>query len=404
MVGGPDYRKDQFNVVTQGRRQPGSSFKPIVYATAFEYGALNPGGSVSNEPFLIRGASGRRYVRGGGKGGSVSVRSAIAFSINTPAMWAGKEVGIANVVRLAHTAFGIESELPAVDSLALGAGEVSPLEMAVAYSLFQSGGDRVKPMCVSKVIGPDGLTYRLNNPEFERRQISSSTAEGIDSCLRAVVTSGTGRAAGNATNARGKTGTTSDNKDAWFCGYTDKFIGVGWVANKQIDDSGRVRYRPMNDYVMGGHMVAPMWAKIVGKAQDLFGEEHRSMRSNRVSDERSSRNETEPVEEPDQGAAAQPGAEDMTGTTGDEGPVEDNRDAASGGANETPTAGGTDKKPEKEKSIDGEGGGEKVVFVEVCADSGMRASIYCPERIRRAYRAGGEPRGRCRTHTGGERQ
>lgn len=392
MVGGPDYDKNQFNVITQGRRQPGSSFKPLVYATAFELGALNPGGSVSNEPFYQGYGAARRKTRGGGRGGSVSIRSAIASSINTPAMWAAQEAGVENVIQMSHQAFGIKTELAPVQTIALGADEVTPMEMAVAYSVFQSGGDRFEPYGVTKVIGSDGIPIRSNAPVWQRRQLSSSSAEGIDTCLRAVVTSGTGRSAGWVTNARGKTGTTSANKDAWFCGYTDKFIGVGWVANETKDKSGRVRYLPMNDYVMGGHMVAPMWASIVGHAQKLFGEESRRMRGGRdtvVRDEdptpveENTDVDTTPdfkVEEPSEAAPDPDATEDpASNPTGDGGEMVRDRPLES--VKETPPDEGT-----------------RVTFVEICADTGMRASIYCPERQRKAFRTGSEPRKRCTTH------
>lgn len=391
MVGGPDYKKNQFNVITQGRRQPGSSFKPLVYATAFEVGALHPGGSVSNAPYLIPTDNGRgkRYVKGGGKGGSVSIRTAIASSINTPAMWACKEAGVENVVQMAHQAFGIKSELPVVESIALGADEVTPLEMAVAYSVFQSGGDRVEPFGVAKIIGPDGVPLLINHPNPARRQLSAASAQGIDACLRAVVTGGTGRAASPVTNARGKTGTTSDNKDAWFCGYTDKYIGVGWVANATVEKNGRVRYAPMDDYVMGGHLVAPMWKRILQKAQDLYGEDARKM--NGVRDigttEDSEPDVTNATNEPSEEPAV---VDDSSPTIPEPGTGEDTAPDAAGGNTAQP------EEPLKAPSQDD--GGAQVVFVEICADSGARASIYCPERVRRAFRSGKEPKGRCRIH------
>jgi len=392
MVGGPDYVKNQFNVITQGHRQPGSSFKPIVYATAFELGALNPGGSVSNEPFYQGTGSNRRLTRGGGKGGSVSIRTAIASSINTPAMWAAQEAGVDNVVQMAHQAFGIQSELPAVQTIALGADEVTPMEMAVAFSVFQSGGDRIEPFGVARVVGADGAAIRVNGPNFQRRQLSTTSAEGIDSCLRAVVTSGTGRAAGSVTNARGKTGTTSDNKDAWFCGYTDKYIGVGWVANEVKDSNGRTRYLPMNSYVMGGHVVAPMWASIVGHAQDVHGEDSRRIsggsREIVVKDE-----EPTPVEE----------------NAGTEIPVDVTTEVPSDASPDIPENNGNpaidpgnpvikkDNKPDAPRVAPVDDGGH-VTFVEICSDTGMRASIYCPERVRKAFKVGKEPKSRCTAH------
>lgn len=400
MVGGPSYEKNQFNVITQGKRQPGSSFKPIVYATAFEYGALSPNGEVSNEPFMMKDDYGRRRpVKGGGRGGEVSVKRAIAMSINTPAMWACDKVGRANVINMAHNNFGFTTELPDVPTIALGADEVTPLDMARAYSVFQNGGDRFEPFGVIRVTGPDGVQIKYVAPEFARRQIGSSAAEGIDMCLRAVVTSGTGTRAGSVTNARGKTGTTSSNKDAWFCGYTDKFLGIGWVANETRDEKGRVRYRPMDDYVMGGHMVAPLWADIVGHAQDVFGEEARKFRSSGSmgSEERNSEPAVEenpgvdiaPEGDPDETTDAAPDAPEAAPDNASAPPEERPK-------LETPKPERTNERPAREP----EPTNDRIVFVEICADSGQRATIYCPERVRRAFRAGNEPKGRCKLHKG----
>ena len=293
---------------------------------------------------------------------------------------------------MAHQAFGIQSELPVVETIALGADEVTPMEMAVAFSVFQSGGDRIEPFGVVRVVGADGTAIRVNGPNFQRRQLSTTSAEGIDSCLRAVVTSGTGRAAGSVTNARGKTGTTSDNKDAWFCGYTDKYIGVGWVANEVKDSNGRTRYLPMNSYVMGGHVVAPMWASIVGHAQDVHGEDSRRISGGShetvVKDE-----EPTPVEE----------------NAGTEIPVDVTTEVPSDASPDIPENNGDptidpgnpvikkDNKPDAPRVAPGDDGGH-VTFVEICSDTGMRASIYCPERVRKAFKVGKEPKSRCTAH------
>jgi penicillin-binding protein 1A len=372
LVGGPDHTTNQFNVVTQGLRQPGSAFKPLVYAAAFEYGALSPYGTVSNEPFLIRDQGVQRYIRGGGKGGHVSVVTAIAKSINVPAMWAQRATGTDNVIALCRSAFGLSSRLDPVATLALGAEEVYPIEMASAYSVFQSGGNRATPFLVSKIIGPDGLPVYQAEPEIHRRVLSSASAEGIDRALRAVVTSGTGARAGRVANARGKTGTTSDNRDAWFCGYTDRFVAVGWVANEVRTSSGRTRYEKMDDSVMGGQIVAPLWAEIVGHAQKLFGEKPRAIA--RPSVERPEQEESErPADKPPAPArSAGPAARDEASFPDVVPPLEP-----------APAP------------------GEGEIQLEVCVDTGLRATAYCPSRITRSFVRGEEPKGECKAHRGG---
>jgi penicillin-binding protein 1A len=374
MVGGPDYNKNQFNVVTQGLRQPGSAFKPFIYAAAFEYGALSPYGSVSNEPFLIRDRGTQRYIRGGGKGGSVSVTTALAKSINVPAMWAQRAAGTENVIAVCKNSFGFTSRLDPVQTLALGAEEVYPIEMASAYSVFQSGGDRVSPFLVSKIIGPDGLPIYQAEPVYHRRVLSSMAAEGIDRALRAVVTSGTGTRAGRALNARGKTGTTSDNKDAWFCGYTDRFVAVGWVANEVKTPSGRTRYEKMDDSVMGGQVVAPLWAEIVSYAQKLFGEKPRVVSRGSVDADGEREAPTTPPENVKPPNDRNPGA-----NMGDDASFPEVVPPLEPAPAET----------------------ENLVTVEVCVDTGRRATAYCPSRIKRAFTKGQEPKAECTAHRQG---
>lgn len=387
MTGGVDFGKSQFNIVSSGRRQPGSSFKPFIYAAAFDKGILSPRGSIRNDPFMIRDDAGRRRpIKGGGKGGSVSVRSALAMSINTPAAWAIKMVGYNNAVNFAKTRFGFESELPAVPTLALGSGSVSLLEMGRGYSTFQSGGDRYEPFAITKVTDPSGKVIYRGLPQSENLALSSSAAQGVDYCLRAVVTSGTGRAAGSVTNARGKTGTTSDNKDAWFCGYTDRLIGIGWVGNEYRTASGAVRYGTMSPSIMGGYIVAPLWAKIIGHAQEKYPEKARAIKGGGDVSAPNEPDENEPdvaVEEPPQK------------------PQEPEPDEGSNQGAGTPTDTPIVQDPPVTPAPSDPGGGgteEGYIAVELCADTGLRATAYCPERLRKRFAPGSVPSKRCTAH------
>jgi len=385
MTGGVDYQRNQFNAVTDGSRQPGSSFKPIIYAAAFEKGILSPRGSIRNDPFMIKDDHGvRRAIRGGGKGGSVSVRSAVAMSINTPAMWANKMVGYNNAVHFAHTRFGFTSELPAVETLALGAGSVSLLEMGRAYSAFQGAGDRIEPYAIVKVTDSSGKVIYRGGSVVEKLALSSSAATGMDSCLRAVVTSGTGRAAGSVVNARGKTGTTSDNKDAWFCGYTDRLIGIGWVGNEYRTSSGAVRYGAMSSAIMGGYIVAPLWADIVGRAQRSYPEKARSITGGGSTREY----REEPSEEPEN-VVEEPPADEPDKPVNEDAKL-DRPEGEPGRVVEEPT-----------RTVPPAGtgnAGESLIAVELCADSGARATAYCPERVRRRFPPGQVPSKGCPIH------
>lgn len=385
MTGGADYQRNQFNAVVDGSRQPGSSFKPFIYAAGFDKGIFSPRGSIRNDPFMIEDDSGRRRaVRGGGKGGSVSVRSAIAMSINTPAVWANKMVGYNNAVHFAQTRFGFTSNLPPVPTLALGSGSVSLLEMGRAYSTFQNGGDRVEPYVIVRVTDPAGKVIYRGGPVVERLALSSSAAQGIDYCLRAVVTSGTGRAAGSVTNARGKTGTTSDNKDAWFCGYTDRLIGIGWVGNEYRTASGAVRYGEMSPSIMGGYIVAPLWAEIVGRAQAKYPEKARSISGGSAV---SAPREQEAVE-------PEPPADEPPADEGETPAGEGDRSDGS----KPPETKVVEDPPAKPVEPESTGGGEGLIAVELCADSGARATAYCPERVRRRFPPDRVPSKPCPTH------
>lgn len=378
LVGGRDYNRNQFNIVTQGRRQPGSAFKPFVYATAFEFGVLTPGGSISNEPFFYRMPDGsQRRVRGGGSGGQMSIVQAMASSVNTPAVRALDRVGANAVVQASKRAYGFSHDLPAVPSLALGSGEVSMIDMAQAYSVFQNEGDRVTPYPITRVIAPDGTVVKRYLPNRVRRVVSVNTAKGTDTLLWYVVQQGTGRTVRSVANARGKTGTTNDFRDAWFCGYTDQLIAIGWFGNEvgeeRPDGTMRWRYLPMRG-VFGGQRVAPMWADIVGQIQGKIGEERRTFtpyfRQSRAYVNVEPTTPAEPQSE-------QPSTIDDLGN----GEFPDT----------VPPI--VDPPPPPAPS-----GSEDSTMVEICADSGLLSTIYCPERVIRAFRSGSAPRNRCTIH------
>jgi penicillin-binding protein 1A len=280
MVGGVDYDRNQFNMIVQGRRQPGSAFKPFIYAAALENGTIDASSSLSNERIVMTdpstGKTWRPENANGRYGGWVSVRSALAMSINLPAIRVLEKVGVSTAIQVCRRSFGFESDLDPVLPLALGASAVSPMELAQGYSVFQLGGSRAKPRMIKRVIGPDGEVVRAWEPEIVSGVLSAQTAQTMDQLLRAVVTSGTATAASAVANARGKTGTTSDHRDAWFVGYTDELVGVGWVADEERTQNGRWRYRSMPG-VFGGRVTVRMWTAIMKEAQQIVGEKRREV-------------------------------------------------------------------------------------------------------------------------------
>lgn len=393
MVGGVDYKRNQYNVITQGRRQPGSAWKPFVYASAFESGRLSPRDSLSNAQYVFRdpytGYTKAFKNASGRYGGQVSIRTAISQSLNMPALRAMERAGPATMVNYAHRAFGFTSQLDPVIALALGAGAVSPLEMAQGYSVFALEGDRATPYGIRRIVGPDGSVVREFRPDIKVNVISKSTAEAISSFLRAVVTSGTGRIARSVNNARGKTGTTSENRDAWFCGYTDELIGIGWIANERPNPKGSPQwvYEPMSRSAFGGTVTITMWQPIMAYAQKLIGEKPRRIEEKSYGGGDSIpagiRSDDTGDEVPAPGdVPANP--DDATPTTPDGAPAGPQRPAENGG-------GGADGvRPDEERGGD--------VMVEICADSGARATRYCPETVVRPFRRGTQPRRPCSIH------
>ncbi|MFM9873280.1 MAG: transglycosylase domain-containing protein [Fimbriimonadaceae bacterium] len=384
MVGGPDYEKSEFNMMWMGPgRQLGSSMKPFVYLTGLDRGIYGEGSTVSTAPIKKRGT--REYIKGGANRGNVSITSALASSNNTAASRAIEEVGEANVLNMCRRNLGFRrSNLQAVQSLALGSGEVYMTEVAEAYSVIQSHGDRYPTYAIERIDFPDGSQQSYAPPKA-RSVVSSSAAEFIDLSLRQVVTNGTGHYAQGVRNSRGKTGTTSDHKDAWFCGYTDKLIGLVWVADEQIVD-GRPKAMPMRG-LFGGEGPARVWNDVMGDIQNAMGEKSRSFGRlpNVTKSGPDDPQEEDPVVPDEPLVIPDEPTEDVT-------PVETPPDTPANttgttGTGATGTGGGA-----------GNQAGQEVVYVSVCADSGQRANAYCPETVRRPFFKGSEPKGSCPLH------
>lgn len=269
MVGGVDFKRNQYNNAVQGRRQPGSAFKPIVYTAAFDTHRFGPESRVNDRPINFNGYRPQNY--GGGYHGWVTIRRALTFSYNIPAVYVANEIGPRTVIQYAKR-MGITSVMEPNLSLALGAYPVSPLEMAAVYSVFANQGDRALPMAIRIVINHEGEALEENAPQVEKAAIPQSTVNKVSEILRDVVEHGTAAGANgihDVTEAHGKTGTTNDNKDAWFVGYTPELATAVWVTGAKFVKKGDrqvvARYASMSG-VTGGRVCAPIWARFMKAA------------------------------------------------------------------------------------------------------------------------------------------
>jgi penicillin-binding protein 1A len=258
MVGGVDYKKSNFNRAMYANRQPGSSFKPFVYYTAFATGKFSPESTVQDSPVRYRDGSGYYSPRnyGGGYSGSMSIRSALMSSTNVPAVKMGKEVGLDKVIQTCRT-LGIKSPIEPVVSLPLGAVGVTPIEMASAFATFASNGWQSETTSILRVTDSDGNILLDNTPQPKLVLNSWATAQ-INSALQSVVSNGTGKEAAIGRPAAGKTGTTSSERDVWFVGYVPQLAASVWI--------GKDDYTPLGQGVTGGTYAAPIWRSFMQEA------------------------------------------------------------------------------------------------------------------------------------------
>ena len=248
-VGGVNYTQSQFDRASMAQRQAGSSFKPFVYLTALEAGHT-PDEMVNDEPVTIGDWQPKDFENT--FLGPITLQTAFAQSINTVAAELANQVGTANVAATAHR-LGVTSTIQTDPSMALGAVEVSPLEMAQAYAAFSNGGLQTKAYGIQRIRTATGkVLYDHDLAPGPRAQVIGQPALAyMIQLMRAVVSSGTGvRAQIPGRDLAGKTGTTSDYRDAWFIGYTGGFTAAVWTGK---DDNTPMRR------VTGGSTPAEIW-------------------------------------------------------------------------------------------------------------------------------------------------
>lgn len=256
LVGGRDFHASSFNRATQAHRQPGSAFKPFVFAAAVERGWA-PGTKLASLDTPI--GDGTWMPAGDNEAATYTLRRALTVSSNRAAAQLMQQVGLSSTLYTARR-MGIESELPAVPSLALGTGEVTLFEMVTSYGVFANEGVWTRPTMITRVENGDGEVV-WSAPFDQRRALSTGAAYLMNSMMADVVNRGTGyraRQMGFTLPAAGKTGTTDDYADAWFVGYTPEVVAGVWFG-----------YDTRRTIVRGAHasdIAVPAWAAFMRAA------------------------------------------------------------------------------------------------------------------------------------------
>ena len=255
MVGGVDYNKSEYNRVTQGLRQPGSSFKPFVYMAAIEQGA-NEYTPVLDAPIKIGKYAPQNF--GNKYYGDITLIDALTLSLNTVSVRIAQAVGVDNVINVARRA-GITADLEPNLSLALGSSEVPMTEMAQAYATLNNGGYAVQAFGIKRVKTSLGKVLYEHTQEPFPRVFRDSDIQVLTNMMMSVVQNGTGQGAKAPFFVAGKTGTTQDHRDAWFDGFSRDYVAVVWFGN---DDN-----TSMKSTMTGGAIPARSWKEIITAAK-----------------------------------------------------------------------------------------------------------------------------------------
>jgi penicillin-binding protein 1A len=404
MAGGVGpYDDVQFNRAYPGPpqygRQPGSSFKPYVWAAALEKG-YGPNSSFSGSAISVRIGPGKYWQPKNyspRQGGNYTLRAALAASVNLVSVRIVQKLGAKTVQKAAVEMLGLpEHRLRAVPAIALGTSELAPLEQAIGYCTFASGGFQTSPRFVREIDNARGDPILMLKPQ-RKRVIKQATAISMVSMMRTVVTSGTGRraAVSGHNDICGKTGTTQDGRDAWWVGYSPDLSCAVWIGN---DD-----YKPMRGST-GGGFCGPVFAKFMARALELRGCNGKYPEGKGAIATQRGDTEKEEEEKDDEktttisvcsesGGLATPycpntyertlaAGEKPPGSCRLHGPASSRRSTSPGEAPAGPSP--------------GEGGG--TTTLTICAGSGQLAGPYCPQTVERTFPAGQGPSGVCTMH------
>jgi penicillin-binding protein 1A len=277
LIGGFDYERNKFNHVTQALRQPGSAFKPFIYSAALEKG-FTPATIINDAPFFVPAdkAGGEAWEPKNYDGkfeGPMRLRVALAHSKNLVTIRILQAIG-PQYAQDYIARFGFDPKLhPAYLTMGLGAGAATPMQMATAYSVFANGGYRITPYLISKITDSHGDPLSQARPALAgkdaERAIDPRNAFIMQTLLRDVITSGTAVRALSLKrkDIAGKTGTTNDNIDAWFCGFNTSEVGIAWIGFDQP--------KTLGSNETGSNAALPMWINYMEKALKGVPEEVR---------------------------------------------------------------------------------------------------------------------------------
>jgi penicillin-binding protein 1A len=276
LAGGFDFARNKYNHVAQAWRQPGSSFKPFIYSAALEKG-YTPATVINDAPIVVDAAETGGQVWepknfDGTYDGPIPMRQAIVKSKNLVSIRILQAIGTQYAQDYIKR-FGFEPEKhPPYLTMALGAGSVTPLQMATGYSVFANGGYRVQPYYIERILDNNGKVLAQANPkkagDEQDRVIDARNAYLMTSMLADVTRFGTAARAASLKrpDIAGKTGTTNDHIDAWFCGFNQSLVGVAWIGFDQP--------KPMGGQETGGHAALPIWmgymAKVLPRVAEIL--------------------------------------------------------------------------------------------------------------------------------------
>ena len=256
LIGGYDFVKSDFDRALYAKRQPGSAFKPVIYAAAMDNG-FTPASIIMDEPVTYPGGPRGEWKPDNADhefNGPTTLREGLTYSRNVVTIKLLDTVGIDKAIAFAQ-AIGINSDMPRDLTLALGSLSITPFDLARCYSVFANGGEKMKPIAIKYITDAKGRILESNEPESEE-VMNPQTAFLVTSLMEDVVKNGTGwRAKALGRPVAGKTGTTNENKDAWFVGYTPHLVSAVWVG---FDDM-----RSLGSQETGARAASPIWVNFM---------------------------------------------------------------------------------------------------------------------------------------------